>query len=36
MSSARVRPAEMIKDACADANGKVLLKGVGENLLPKA
>jgi hypothetical protein len=25
---------EMISDSCTDANGKVLVKGVGENLLP--
>ena len=28
--------AEMISDGCSDANRKVLVKGVGENLLPTA
>jgi hypothetical protein len=30
------RSAEVISDGCANANGKVLIKGVGENLLPAA
>ena len=30
------RSAEMISDGCSDANRKVLVKGVGENLLPTA
>jgi hypothetical protein len=29
-------PAEMISDGCAYANGEVLIKGVGEHLLPTA
>jgi hypothetical protein len=29
-------PAEMISDRCTDANRKVLVKSVGENLLPTA
>jgi hypothetical protein len=28
--------AEMISDGCSDANGKILIKGIGENLLPTA
>ena len=30
------RSTEMISDGCSDANRKVLVKGVGENLLPTA
>jgi hypothetical protein len=30
------RSAEMITDGCSDANSKVLVKCVGENLLPRA
>ena len=30
------RSAEMISDNCSDANSKVLVKCVGENLLPAA
>jgi hypothetical protein len=28
--------AEMISDGCSDADGKVLIKGIRENLLPTA
>jgi len=30
------RSAEMINDGCSDANRQVLIKGVGEHLLPTA
>jgi hypothetical protein len=30
------RSTEMISDGCADANRKVVVKGVGEHLLPTA
>jgi hypothetical protein len=30
------RSTEMISDGCTDANRKILIKGVGENLLPTA
>jgi DNA-directed RNA polymerase subunit RPC12/RpoP len=30
------RTSKMISDDCTNANGKVLIKGVGEHLLPAA
>ena len=34
--SSRGRSAKVIGDGCSDASGKVLLKGVDQNLLPSA